>query len=208
MRKVFVSVMLLGKLVPTNYISEDFVLGSQHFDFPLSYIINNEVKNGDEVEIITAVEHGSGSIQQASENYTKFHQEVTALLAQRQVKVNFKEIAVDKEFEAETFTNFFREVALSICDNDIIYTDVTFGMKVYTLSMFVALAYAVKAASGAKMRCVLYSQKYTGTDAAADKNTSKLCDVTSLFYLNAIAGNAQAGQKQDIDKLFKMIIGE
>ncbi|MDO4922195.1 MAG: TM1812 family CRISPR-associated protein [Phascolarctobacterium sp.] len=208
MRKVFVSVMLLGKLNPTDYVSEDFELSTQHFDFPLSYIINNEVQEGDEVEIITAVEHGSGSVQQASDNYAKFHEEVNTLLSQRQAKVHFEEIAINKEFEAETFTKFFKEITLLVRDNDLIYTDVTFGMKVYTLSMFIALAYAVKAAVGAEMRCVLYSQKYTGTDAALDKNTSKLCDVTSLFYLNAIAGNAKSGQKQDLDKLFDIIISE
>lgn len=200
--------MLLGKLTPTNYISEDFALGDQNFAFPLSYVINNEVQSGDDVEIITAVERGAGNVQQAGENYSKFQNEVTALLGERQVTPHFTEITIDKEFENQTFTKFFKDIALLINSNDLIYADVTFGMKVYTLSMFIALAYAVKAADDTELRCVLYSQRYTGTDAAAEKNTAKLYDMTSLFYLNAIAGNAKAGQKQDLDNLFKMIISE
>ena len=81
-------------------------------------------------------------------------------------------------------------------------------MKAYSLSMFIALAYVVKAAENINLRCLLYSQKFTGTDNAENKKTSELCDITSLFYLDANAGNAKPGQKQALDEVMDMIIKE
>lgn len=206
MRKVFVSIMLLGKLYPTRYISEDVVIGDKQLNFPISYLINDEVKSGDEVEIVTAVEHGEGNVHTAVDNYHTFVEEVQDILAERDVKLHFTEVEINKKFEDKTFTRFFRNISELLYDNDVIYADFTFGMKAYSLSMFIALAYAVRAAKNAELRCLLYAQKYTGTDDAASKNTSELCDITSLFYLNDIAGNAYAGQKEGLDEIMRMII--
>lgn len=206
MRKVFMSSMLLQTIQPTKYVSDDFVIGEEQFNFPISYLINNEVKPGDEVEIITAVEHGEGGVQTAVGNYYIFMEEVQAILAERDVKLNFTEVETNKKFEDKTFTRFFKNIAELLHDEDLVYADFTFGMKAYSLSMFIALAYAVRAAKDAELCSLLYAQKYTGTDEAASKNTSELCDITSLFYLNDIAGNAQAGQKQGLDEIMRMII--
>lgn len=208
MRKVFMSIMLLGEFRPTKYISEDFVLKDANYDFPLSYLINNEVEEGDTVEIITAVEHGEGDTQTAVDNYAVYVQELKDILADRKIDLHFTEVESSKDFEDKTFTKFFKRIANLLQEEDEIYADFTFGMKAYSLSMFIALAYAVKAAVNIELRCLLYAQKYTGTDAADTKETSELCDITSLFYLDAIAGNAKSGQKQALDEVMDMIIKE
>ena len=209
MRKVFMSSMLLGKIEPTKYISEDFVINEESaYDFPLSYLIENEVVDGDTVEIITAVEHGEGNTQTAADNYAVYVQEVKDILADRKIDLHFTEVETSKDFEDKTFTKFFKRIANLLQEEDEIYADFTFGMKAYSLSMFIALAYAVKAAVNIELRCLLYAQKYTGTDAADTKETSELCDITSLFYLDAIAGNAKSGQKQDLDEVMDLIIKE
>ena len=206
MRKVFLSIMLLGDIKPTRYISEDFVLGEQHYNFPLSYLVENEVQAGDEVEFITAVEHGEGDVQTSVNNYQKYCEEIKRILANCGVQAHFTEVETSKRFEDKTFTRFFKKISSLLQEDDEIYADFTFGMKAYSLSMFIALAYAVKAARNIDLRCLLYAQKYTGTDAAANKNTSELCDITSLFYLDAIAGNARSGQKEELDQVMQLII--
>lgn len=208
MRKVFISIMLLGRIQPTKYISEDFVLKECNYKFPLSYLIDNEVEEGDNVEIITAVEHGEGDTQTAVDNYAVYVQELKDILADRKIDLHFTEVESSKDFEDKTFTKFFKRIANLLQEEDEIYADFTFGMKAYSLSMFIALAYAVKAAVNIELRCLLYAQKYTGTDAADTKVTSELCDITSLFYLDAIAGNAKSGQKQALDEVMDMIIKE
>lgn len=208
MRKVFMSIMLLGEIQQTKYISEDFVLKECNYYFPLSYIINNEVEEGDTVEIITAVEHGEGNTQTAADNYAVYVEEIKNILDGRKIDLHFTEVETSKDFEDKTFTKFFKRIANLLQEEDEIYADFTFGMKAYSLSMFIALAYAVKAAVNIELRCLLYAQKYTGTDAADTKETSELCDITSLFYLDAIAGNAKSGQKQALDEVMDMIIKE
>lgn len=208
MRKVFMSIMLLGEIQQTKYISEDFVLKECNYYFPLSYIINNDVEEGDTVEIITAVEHGEGNTQTAADNYAVYVEEIKNILDDRKIDLHFTEVETSKDFEDKTFTKFFKRIANLLQEEDEIYADFTFGMKAYSLSMFIALAYAVKAAVNIELRCLLYAQKYTGTDAADTKETSELCDITSLFYLDAIAGNAKSGQKQALDEVMDMIIKE
>ena len=53
---------------------------------------------------------------------------------------------------------------------------------------------------------IIYSMKYSGTEEAKNVNTAKIYDLTSLFYLNAIAGEAAAGDKAGLDDLLKFII--
>lgn len=209
MRKVFMSSMLLGKIEPTKYISEDFVINEESaYDFPLSYLIENEVVDGDTVEIITAVEHGEGDARNSVTNYAFYEKEVSRILQNRNVELHFTEVETNKKFEDKTFTKFFKRIAGLLQEDDEVYADFTFGMKAYSLSMFIALAYVVKAAENINLRCLLYSQKFTGTDNAENKKTSELCDITSLFYLDAIAGNAKSGQKQALDEVMDMIIKE
>ncbi len=209
MRKVFMSSMLLGKIEPTKYISEDFVINEESaYDFPLSYLIENEVVDGDTVEIITAVEHGEGDAKNSVTNYALYVKEVNRILQNRNIELHFTEVETNKKFEDKTFTKFFKRIAGLLQEDDEVYADFTFGMKAYSLSMFIALAYVVKAAENINLRCLLYSQKFTGTDNAENKKTSELCDITSLFYLDAIAGNAKSGQKQALDEVMDMIIKE
>ncbi len=209
MRKVFMSSMLLGKIEPTKYISEDFVINEESaYDFPLSYLIENEVVDGDTVEIITAVEHGEGDAKNSVTNYALYVKEVNKILQNRNIELHFTEVETNKKFEDKTFTKFFKRIAGLLQEDDEVYADFTFGMKAYSLSMFIALAYVVKAAENINLRCLLYSQKFTGTDNAENKKTSELCDITSLFYLDAIAGNAKSGQKQALDEVMDMIIKE
>ena len=209
MRKVFMSSMLLGKIEPTKYISEDFVINEESaYDFQLSYLIENEVVDGDTVEIITAVEHGEGDARNSVINYALYVKEVNKILQNRNIELHFTEVETNKKFEDKTFTKFFKRIAGLLQEDDEVYADFTFGMKAYSLSMFIALAYVVKAAENINLRCLLYSQKFTGTDNAENKKTSELCDITSLFYLDAIAGNAKSGQKQALDEVMDMIIKE
>lgn len=208
MRKVFMSSMMLGKVRPTKYISEDFVLKERNYDFPLSYLIDNEVEDGDTVEIITSVEHGEGDEQNSVKNYALYVKEVNKILQDRNIKLHFTEVETNKKFEDKTFTKFFKRIASLLQEDDEVFADFTFSMKAYSLSMFIALAYVVKAAVNIDLRCLLYAEKYTGTDAADTKDTSELCDITSLFYLDAIAGNAKCGQKQALDEVMDLIIKE
>lgn len=203
MRKVFLSTSLIGEIDPKNptkYISDDFELSSNNYQFPLSYIIENDIEDGDNVVIITAVTQTETPMQ----NYEVYKQEVLNIVKNKKIDIEFVEIKQAVEFDSLTFNQFFKEIANLIQDNDQLYVDFSFGMKPYTISMFVAVAYAEKAARNVDVDTIIYAQKYSGSKV--EGIISKVYDITGLFYLNAIAGNARPGQKHGLDKALGLII--
>lgn len=206
MRKVFLSVMLLQKMQSTKYISDDYEISVAEYKFPLSYILEQNVQDGDVVEVMTVVERGEGTVCTSAENYELYKKEVENIVAEKQGAVHFTEVTVHKEFDSLTFNRFFKEISGKITDGDRIYADITFGMKPYSLSMFIALAYASKAAENVYVEEIIYAMKYSGTEIAEKVNTSKIYDLTGLYHLNNIAGNAVNGQKNELDKLLNFII--
>jgi len=203
MRKVFLSASLISKMdpeKPTKYISDDFELSSNNYQFPLSYLIDENVEEGDKVIIITAVTQTETPMQ----NYEAYKQEVLNIVKDKKIDIEFVEIKQTIEFDSLTFSQFFKEIANLIQDNDQLYVDFSFGMKPYTISMFVAVAYAEKAARNVDVDTIIYAQKYSGNKE--EGIISKVYDITGLFYLNAIAGNARPGQKHGLDKALGLII--
>lgn len=203
MRKVFLSASLISKMdpeKPTKYISDDFKLSSNNYQFPLSYLIDENVEEGDKVVIITAVTQTETPMQ----NYEAYKQEVLNIVKDKKIDIEFVEIKQTIEFDSLTFSQFFKEIANLIQDNDQLYVDFSFGMKPYTISMFVAVAYAEKAARNVDVDTIIYAQKYSGNKE--EGIISKVYDITGLFYLNAIAGNARPGQKHGLDKALGLII--
>lgn len=219
MRKVFLSTMLLAPLRPedpTYYTSDDFELSENRYDFPMTYLIDDKVKANDEIVIITAIQQDSGNnVNNATVNYKKYKAEVEKILQERNVNFKFEEIMLTENFDSLTFNKFFKQVAVLINDNDQLFVDVTFGMKPYCISLFVAVAYAEKAARNVDVDTVIYAQKYSGfsraktaEEKAKDPSKSRIYDITGLFYLNAIAGNAKSGQKHKLDKALDLLIND
>lgn len=219
MRKVFLSSMLLNELKPedpTYYTSDDFELSENRYDFPMTYLIDDKVKANDEIVIITAIQQDSGNnVNNATVNYKKYKAEVEKILQERNVNFKFEEIMLTENFDSLTFNKFFKQVAVLINDNDQLFVDVTFGMKPYSISLFVAVAYAEKAARNVDVDTIIYAQKYSGfsraktaEEKAKDPSKSRIYDITGLFYLNAIAGNAKSGQKHKLDKALDLLIND
>ena len=206
MRKVFLSNIVLVSLVSTKYFSDDLDLNDKNYKFPLSYLIKNEVKTNDEVVIITGVEKSVNGKNRAEEYYALYKNEIEEILKGRDVNIKFIEIWQKNKFDSLTFNEFFKEIADNIHDNDILYADITFGMKPYTISLFVALSYITKAAVNVDLDTIIYAGRYNGTDEIKDINCSQIYDLTGLFYLNSLSGRAVQGQREELDNLLKFII--
>lgn len=203
MRKVFLSASLISKIdleKPTKYISDDFDLKNEDYNFPLSYIIADNVQNGDTVAIITAVTQ----TETPKKNYELYKQEIYDIVKDKQIDIEFIEIKQETEFNSLTFNHFFKEVADLIHDEDMLFADITFGMKCYSISMFIAMAYATKAGRNVEMDTIIYAQRFSGN--REDGITSKIYDLTGLFSLNTLASNARSGQKEGLDDLLNFII--
>lgn len=215
MRKVFISNMLLAPLdkeKQTYYMSEDIELHDRQYVFPLSYLVADVVRPEDAVVFITAVEqHDGNERNHAAENYVVFQQEIRSILKTHTGTITFKEIPIATTFQSTTFNRFFKQITDEIQDDDVLYSDVTFGLKPFSISMFVALAYGAKAANNVEVESVIYSKKYDGTVPKTVQGgyiPATIYDITSLYYLNSLAGNAKAGQKAGLDSVLGFIMDD
>lgn len=206
MRKVFLSNIILVNLEVTKYVSDDLELANKDYYFPLSYLIDSEVENGDEVVIITGVEKSGNGKNRAEEYYAMYKDEIEEIIKDRNIKIKFIEIWQQNKFDSLTFNRFFKEIADNIQDNDVLYADITFGMKPYTISLFVALSYITKAAVNVDLNTIIYAGRYNGTDEIKDIKYSQIYNLTGLFYLNALAGKAVQGQRDELDYLLDFIM--
>lgn len=208
MRKVFLSIMILSKIRKTEYISDSFHLSDVSYQLPMSYVMDETVNEGEEITVITCVEKNINGETIAEKNYEFFKAEVESIAEKHALKVNYDIIPMSSEFGEQTFNYFFKTIAKKLKDGDELYLDLTFGMKPYNISMFIAAAYAVKACTDASIACAFYSQKFTGSREAKEVEISKIYDLTGLIYLTDFAGKVQPGDKELADSMLDMMMPE
>ena len=202
MRKVFLSNIILSELKETKYVSDDFSLGNNNYIFMLSYLIDMYVNKGDEVVVIICHTEEKTALA----NFEQLKKEVAGILEEKYARYTFTDIVQDVDFDASSFNTFFKKIAKELKDKDRLYLDVTFGLKPYSISMFIALTYAVKSAQDVKLEVMTYAQKYRGESDSEKTNVSKIYDITSLFYLNEMAANLHVGDKEHADKMLDILI--
>lgn len=193
--------MLGQKLVENEYISDDFDLKGQQFYFPMTYLLNNNVSKGDKVLVLTAVEKGNDINHISLDNYEKYKAEVNKVVETKGVTAEFQEIMTDDEFTVFTGKGFFKEIVKFLQDDDSLYADFTFGIKIFTISMFIALNYVVSANKNVNIKHIIYSWKYSSAVTPEKAKQSKIYDVTSLFFINSIAAQLNEGDRKSIDKM-------
>ena len=204
MRKVFLSNIILNEVRPTKYISDDFKLPKKEFNFLMSYFVDMNVKEGDEVAVVTCYTPGATALL----NYENFKKEVCEILKQKNAKGEFIDIEQKVDFDSLTFNAFFKKIVKELKEDDVLYVDMTFGMKPYSISLFTAAAYAVKVGENIRVESIVYAQKYTGQKSVKEVDTSKIYDITTLFFLNEIAGNLRKGEKTSADKMLDVLIAD
>lgn len=202
MRKVFLWNIILRDVDTTKYVSDDFQLEGMEFNYWMSYLINMNIEENDNIAVITSYTAGGS----AENNYKEFQKEVMDIAAEKNVKVDFISVVQDVDFCATTFNKFFKKIARLIKDDDRLYFDITFGMKPYTLSMFTALLYVSKVAKNVYVEVITYAQKYDGIKAVDQVKESKIFNMTALFYLNSIAGNLSEGDRETADKMLDILL--
>lgn len=207
MRKVFLSTMLLSPMQPTNYISDNFDLKGKQYLFPLTYLIDRDVKVNDDVLVITVIQEGGDTRNYSINNNEQYKQEIRTALYGRNANVKFLDIEAKKDINSSVFDRFFKDIAFALEDGDDLYMDVTFGQKPFSFSMFIAGIYATKACRNTNIQKLIYCQKYLGD--ITDKNPpSKIYDITELFNITELACSLPQGTKKNTDRMLNLILGE
>ncbi len=210
MRKVFISTIILNPISQITYESMDMDLGGKRFLLPISYLLDGNLDEGDDVLIITGIQQSD----RPKANYELLEKELMGILEKHKAHATFVKIAEPDVNSSErekndslTFSEFFRDIADNIQDGDKIYADMSYGLKCYTLAMFISLCYAVKACRDVEISNMIYADLYHGQEKDTKEKVVDIVDITALFHINTIISDARPGQKKDMDRFLKFLIG-
>lgn len=210
MRKVFFSTVMMTPDNQENrvvYQSRDFDMGGRNYFAPISYLLDANADEKDDILIITTLAQTTNP----ENNYKILKKEMEEILASHNAKATFVEIHEPDhtkqrdEMDSLTFSRYFQEISDYFQDGDHIYADMTFGMKCNTICSLIAMSYAAKAGKDVDVDRMVYAQYYCGD--AETSPTSDIIDITSLFYINTLVNNAKQGQKKNIDEFLRFMIG-
>lgn len=207
MRKIFITSMELEKMQPRIYLSDDFSVDNASYLYPITYMIQNEVENGDVVLVVSVVSGGSEEDNYAYSNCDSFEAEAKdALKAKEHIDLEFVRVEIDGALTSEAFNCCFKDIINLTDDDDEIYMDLSFGHRIFNFSMFVAASYAARATFGLNINTVLYASKEPGNKHLEGVPFWKVYDCTCLFRLNELAAEARPGDRIALEELLNFII--
>lgn len=209
MRKVFLTNMELEKTLPKTYVSNDFDISSEAYCYPITYLIENNVEDGDVVVAISIAVDEYDNSNYTVQNSFAFEQEVKKALALKSnVDIEFKSVMLDGELSPESFNKCFKNIIELTDDEDQIFMDLSFGHRIFSFSMFAACNYAAKASYDLNVDTVIYSSKSIKNNQSESVTNWNIYDCTSLFRLNELAAEARPGDRIALDELLNFIIEE
>lgn len=198
MRQIFLSTAPMLNS-PKEYCYKNTELGitSLPTAFPISNLIAEYVKPEEENVVMTIVTKSEKTDTYAVENYNKFCQEVEDIAASKGAEVKMVEIEMSNIAKSDSHMDLFQKLIGSFNDDDIIYTDITYGFKSTPIVIFSVLNYLYKTKKNIDIKHIIYGHLYDGTQ----ERNPEIFDITSLFYINSLSGtmaNLGLTDKNDI----------
>lgn len=165
--------------------------------FPIIPVINAYAESGEKIEIITVV----SEYDFAKGNYEITKEEVEKLSEKNNFDYELKEIRVPFSDDLDTQLDMFGKLIDLTADNDTLYADITFGSKVMTQVLNMALNYGYRVHKDVALGCIVYGK------LDHSSNCGIIYDQTSLNYMDEIvrvmAENKVANPAEKIKKLLK-----
>lgn len=165
--------------------------------FPIMPVINAYAGNGDKIEVITVI----SDYEFAKENYEIMKKEIESLSKKNNFEYTLKEIYVPFSDDLDTQLDMFGKLIDETADNDTLYADITYGSKVMTQVLNMAINYGYRVHKDVALGCIVYGK------LDHSNNCGTIYDETSLNYMDEIvrvmAENKVANPTEQIKKLLK-----
>lgn len=200
MRKVFLTTIPIKENNCSRCVSDDIELSNCAYRYPITYIVDTTVEEGDSILVATLVTENSNE-----GNYIAFCREIQSLLFLKKVKCDFLKVVIPNEFTTLSCQKLLTNFASIFKSDDKIYLDTTYANKAYTLNLFVALAYATKVNDNTDVEQIICAEDYKVT---SDEYIMKIHDLTGFFFLNEIIVKSKTGDKEGIDSILNFIISK
>ena len=211
MRKLFFSAVMMTPDKPDDrvvYQSRDFDMGDRKYFAPISYLLDANIDEKDDILIITTIAQNKSQ----EDNYKILRKEMETILVSHNANATFVEIYepdyTDKEKsdvmdlmdfmnlkDSLTCNRYFQEISDYLQDGDRIYTDMTFGMKCNTIFRK-AISHAVKAGKDVDVECMVCAQCCNGENES-DCPTFNIIDITDVEKAHKYSNNHKAELEKD-----------
>lgn len=144
--------------------------------FPIMNVINGYTEKGDDIEIITVV----SNYDNAKRNYDVLKKEINAFVQTRGIRVTFIPVEIPYCDKLDTQLNLFEKLIDCMAESDILFCDITYGTKVMSQILTMALNYGYRIHKDVTFGCIVYGSMNHTT------NERKIYDITSLNYMDEI----------------------
>ena len=164
--------------------------------FPIISVINGYADENDSIEIVAVVSDYSN----AKTNYKTFLDELDAIANEKNLKVKLTPVEIPYGDELDIQLEMFSKLIECTADDDELFCDITYGTKVMSQILTMAVNYGYRIHSNVTLGCMVY--------AAKDFNGGimKIYDITSLNYMDEIVRMfAENKIKNPTDKIKELL---
>lgn len=212
MKKIVFNNMLLQPMSKAIYSAQQKEIHSKSsykepVYFPINAKLANELEKDDDVKIVTLRFIDSRNPDNKSnfeKNYSLFKDELDKI--NKDICANIKYEIFDTDFEETRDIFADRFIGLyDLLEQDCkIYADVTFGPKTASFILMDLLSFADKFFD-ADIDSIVYGQTSMVKSGPTD---GKVCDITTLYYLNGITNSLVASSGEEARKALKVFFGK
>lgn len=183
---------------------------SKKINYPINAYISDYLNENDELKIcfieLTDNEGNSELAARCKQNEILFQNELQAITKPLNVKLEYKTVKTSFSESADIFGSRFEDLYKCLEKNCEIYADITFGAKTNTLILNNILNFAEQFFD-CNVEAIVYG-KTIFTENKEGKTTpnqsiSKVCDVTSLYYLTKLTNHIKADSPEEAIKKVK-----
>jgi hypothetical protein len=163
--------------------------------YPLINVINAYADENEEIELITVI----SDYDNAKANYETLVNEVDALAAEKNLKVKKTRCDIPYGSSLDIQLEMFEKLIACMSDEDKLFCDITYGTKVMSQILTMAVNYGYRVNKDVTIGCIVYGEVKFENKQITE---SKIYDITSLNYLDEIVRTmAEKKVKEPLDRI-------
>ena len=163
--------------------------------YPLINVINAYSDDGEDIELITVIP----DYDNAKANYETLIKEVDELAADKNLKVKKTKCEISYGSGLDIQLDMFEKLISCMSDEDKLFCDITYGTKVMSQILTMAVNYGYRVNKDVTIGCIVYGEvKFENRQITE----AKIYDITSLNYLDEIVRMmAENKVKEPLDRI-------
>jgi hypothetical protein len=166
---------------------------------PINGVLAKTLKSGEQVKVIYILTTGKNS--ECEQNKKIFIEELEGINAEIGAVLSYDTVEMEFMAKKQTYNKLLTDLADKIPENAEIYTDITYGFKPETLSLFCALRF-VEEFREAIVQYIIYG-KVEFNKITRKLEYPMLYDITSLYYLFKLMGTMGTADAETASKILK-----